>query len=245
MKNFIAFLFVILSFCGIVNASSRDTTVSFSLNDDGKRDVIKLMFDEDNLRVNLKINNSVFSYDAVSSGDTYINFVKSDGGKNLLMITTPDYYGYMSVIFAYNGRIDSLGELFSLELPEISGSTIKANHWMGFWSADVEYKITDKSVTLKYKDEYEMPEFLKEHTKTTTEKIFLHSSKMINAKGLYEVPKGVRIEFLKADIRNKCTDPDSWDDGCNWYLIRTSTGTEGWIMMKDFNDKIEGIPWAG
>ncbi len=245
MKNFIAFIFVFFAIYSISFSAPRDTSVSFSLNNDGKKDNIKLIFDEDNLRMELKVNSSAFAYDAVSSGDFYLNIVKSTDGKNLLMVTSPDYYGFLSVVFAYNGKIDSLGELFSLDLPEISSGTVKANHWLGFWSADVEYILTGKDVSIKYRDEYIMPDFLKEHIKTTTEKIFLHSSKMINAKGLYEVPKGVRIEFLKADIRNKCTEPDSWYEGCNWYLIRTSTGTEGWIMMKDFSDKIEGIPWAG
>ena len=68
---------------------------------------------------------------------------------------------------------------------------------------------------------------------------------MINAKGLYEIKPNTRIYIVKADIRENCKGEDNWPESCNWYFIRTKDGTEGWIMLKEFQDKVEGIPWAG
>ena len=68
---------------------------------------------------------------------------------------------------------------------------------------------------------------------------------MINSKGLYEINPNTEIFLIKADIRTNCNEEDGWREGCHWYFIKTKEGTEGWIMLKDFQDKVEGIPWAG
>ena len=69
---------------------------------------------------------------------------------------------------------------------------------------------------------------------------------MINAKGLYEIGPNIQVYIIKADIRNKCKEnEETGEDGCNWYFIKSKTGTEGWIMLKEFQGNIDGIPWAG
>jgi hypothetical protein len=32
---------------------------------------------------------------------------------------------------------------------------------------------------------------------------------------------------------------------CVWYLIENSKGVQGWVILKDFMEKVHGIPWAG
>ncbi|MCE1164571.1 MAG: hypothetical protein LWX07_04115 [Bacteroidetes bacterium] len=246
MKHFIRAVFVFLAFSSVSFAAENDTTFFYSLQNNGSKDKIGLHFDEDSLIVTLNVNNSSFSYYAISPGESYLNIVKSEG-RNLIMVITPDYYGYECVLFSYVNRIDSLGEIYSFDLPVIaSDGLIKATHWFGFWSAEVEYLINRGGIALRYKDEYEIPPKIRQYIITTVDKIYLHSSKMLNSKGLYEVPKGVRVYFLKADIRDNCPDnTEIWQQGCNWYYIKTSTGVEGWIMEREFTDKIDGIPYAG
>ena len=222
-----------------------DTTFTCDLNGDDKKETIKTNINENEGTLTLKVNDAAFMYMPTSTSDVEVKVIWIKE-KVYILITNMDYYGYESSLFNFSNKIDSIGTFWSLDKPEITNSgIIKVNNWLGFWSADYEYHLINNKLTAKYKDEYTNFDNLKEHEIKTKEKIYLHSSKMINAKGLYEIKPNTRIYILKADIREMCKDDDSWQESCYWYYIRSKDGTEGWIMIKEFQDKVEGIPWAG
>jgi len=223
-----------------------DTTFTNDLNNDLTNENISVVANANEGTITLKVNDSKFVYLPSSSEFSEVHVVKINN-KSYLLVVNPDYYGFESSLFYYDKKIDSIGTIWSLDKPEVTiKGIIKVTNWMGFWSADYEYNLIDNKLVAKYKDEYTMPDSFKDFEMKTLEKIYLHSEKMINAKGLYEIGPNVQVYIIKADIRNKCKESDeTGDDGCNWYFLRSKTGTEGWIMLKDFQGSIDGIPWAG
>lgn len=246
MRKLILVAVVLFLSKSLIAYSVTDTTFTYDLNDDDTRETIKVIANENEGTLTLKVNNLKFTYLPSSTDYFEVNVVKINN-KNYLFVHNADYYGFESTLFGYDSKIDSIGTTWSLDKPSVDiKGIIKVNNWLGFWSADYEYHLNNNKLEEKYKDEYTMPESFKEHTFTTTASIFLHSSKMINAKGLYEIKGKTQIYIIKADIKNKCkNEEEGWLESCNWYYIKSKDGTEGWIMLKDFNDKVEGIPWAG
>lgn len=245
MKKLFLIVIVILLTQSIFAYDRTDTTFTNDLNGDDTKETIKVIANENEGTITLKVNDSKFVYMPTSASDSEARVVKINN-KSYLLVTNMDYYGFESTLFYFNKKIDSIGTIWSLERPEVNiKGIIKVSNWLGFWSADYEYHLVNNKLEAKYKDEYTMPDNLTEFEIKTKEKIYLHSSKMINAKGLYEIKPNTQIFILKADISVKCKEEDSWQESCYWYFIRSKDGTEGWIMLKDFSEKVEGIPWAG
>lgn len=245
MKKLLLVIVIVLLSKSIFAYERADTTFTNDLNGDDTRETIKVTCNENEGTITLKVNESKFMYIPTSVTDAEAKVVKINN-KSYILLTNMDYYGFESTLFYYDKKIDSIGTIWSLEKPEVNiRGIIKVSNWMGFWSAEYEYSLNGNKLVAKYKDEYPMPDNFKEFEMKTTDKIFLHSEKMMNSKGLYEIKPNTQIYILKADIRNKCVGEDSWEDGCNWYYMKSKDGSEGWIMLKEFQDKVEGIPWAG
>lgn len=240
------FVITLLLISGYTFAFEKtDTTFSSDLNGDDNRENISISANENEGTITLKINDSKFIYVPISATEIQASVVKINN-KKYILLSNIDYYGYESVLFSFSNRIDSIGSFWSLDKPEVNyKGIIKVNNWLGFWSADYEYILENNKLIEKYKDEYNLKEKFNENKIITKEKLFLHSGKMINSKGLYEINPNTEIFLIKADIRNNCKEEEGWREGCHWYLLKTKDGTEGWIMLKDFQDKVEGIPWAG
>lgn len=245
MKKLFLVMVIMLLSKSMFAYDRADTTFTYDLNGDDKKETIKLIANDNEGTLTLKVNDAKFEYMATSTeyAEVRVVWIKD---KAYVLVSNADYYGFESSLFSFNNKIDSIDSFWSLDRPVISNSGIfKVTNWLGFWSADYEYHLINNRLEAKYKDEYTNFDNLKEHEIMTTEKIYLHSSKMLNAKGLYEVKPKTRIYILKADIREKCKEEEGWQEGCNWYFIRSKDGTEGWIMLKDFQYNVEGIPWAG
>ncbi|MCX6158282.1 MAG: hypothetical protein WCK13_07795 [Ignavibacteriota bacterium] len=245
MKILFLFVVFVLLSKSLFAYDRADTTFVYDLNGDDKKETIKLTANEEEGTMVLEVNKSKFTYMPSSAAYTEVKVVWIKD-KAYLLVSNVDYYGFESSLFSFDKKIDSIGSIWSLDKPEITNSGIlKVNNWMGFWSADYEYHLINNKLEAKYKDEYNLSEHLKENVIKTTEKIYLHSGKMVNSKGLYEIKPNTQIFIQKADIREKCKGEDEWQESCYWYFIRSKDGTEGWIMLKEFQDKVEGIPWAG
>jgi hypothetical protein len=246
MKKIFLLVMVLFLSESLFAMSDMDTTFNYDLNGDFTKENISITSNEMDGTITLKISNQKFTYTPSSINDVEANVVRIHNNYYLL-INSADYYGYESTLFYYDKKIDSIGMIWSLDKPEVSiKGIIKVNNWMGFWSADYEYNLNDNKLEAKYKDEYNMPDSFKNFEMKTTDTIYLHSEKLNNSKNLYKIQPNIQVFIIKADIRNKCNEEEDVSQyGCEWYYIKSKTGVEGWIMLKDFQGSIEGIPWAG
>ena len=53
--------------------------------------------------------------------------------------------------------------------------------------------------------------------------------------------------IIKADLSPTCKYEDGTDDNfsCDWYLFKTEDGKQGWCRLKDFQENVDGLIWAG
>lgn len=229
--------------------SNADTTFTCMLDFDSILDKVTINVDEYQQNIKVTVDEGGKKSERIFTPST-VNDVKAKYmmiGQNVyLMVSNADYYGYEGHFFRFiNNKLDSIGHVFSLdEINPGDNGKITAKHWMGFWSADVEYEISGNRILKKYKKEYDISRNFTENEIRTTAIIHLHSNKHVNAKGLYEIKTGTRVYLLKADINIDCKE-ESFTEGCHWYFIKAEHGTSGWIMLKEFMDKVEGLPWAG
>ena len=97
----------------------NDTTFTYDLNGDDTRESIKIIANEGEGTITLQISNSKFIYSPVSATEIQASVIKISN-KNYLLISNIDYYGYESVLFSYDKKIDSIGSFWSLEKPEVN-----------------------------------------------------------------------------------------------------------------------------
>ena len=245
MKKLFLLLIVFTAFSNAFALNRTDTTFTNDLNNDGTSETVNIKINENDGLFTLSVNSTKFVYMPESTSDMTASVVRINYGK-YLMVTSMAYYGYQAVLFTFGDKLDSIASFWSLDIPVVDErGIIKVNNWLGFWSANYEYHMTEKKLEPVYKTEYTIPESIKENKITTTGSLFLRSDKNENSKAAIEVKTGTEVFILKADIRNKCKSPDEREESCNWYFIKSRDGKEGWIMLKDFQDKVEGIPWAG
>ena len=245
MKKLVLLLVILTAITSAFAGEATDTTFTNDLNNDGTTDKIHIKINEEEGTFALSVNSSKFVYMPESTSDMTASVVRINYGK-YLMVTSMAYYGYQAVLFTFGDKLDSIASFWSLNIPVVDErGIIKVNNWLGFWSANYEYHMRENKLVPVYKTEYTIPESIKENKITTTGSLFLRSDKNENSKAAIEVKTGTEVFILKADIRNKCKSPDEWEEACNWYYFKSRDGKEGWIMLKDFQDKVEGIPWAG
>lgn len=248
MKTLIKVLLILLpAYCfSTAFASERtDTTFTNDLNNDGTKDKITISVDEKKGLISLKVNSEKFTYMPETVSGLFASVVRLNY-KKYLIILNEAYDGYETNIFEYGNKIDSICTFWSMNLPEVEErGVIKVTSWMGFWSAGYEYHLKDNKLITVYEDEYKIPEEINENIITVKTTLLLRSKKDENTKPSVEIKSGTRIYIEKADLRNKCKSEDSYEDGCNWYYIKSKDGKGGWIMLIDLQDKVEGIPWAG
>ena len=115
---------------------------------------------------------------------------------------------------------------------------------MGFWTLTEDYYFDTNTKTLikKPKDTYKVNVEGKVSANFTLKKNRSDNSEITGT-----LKPGTKIKLVKADISPVCKDEtgnnSSWL--CYWYYIKASDGTEGWCRMKDFQQNVEGLPWAG
>ena len=63
---------------------------------------------------------------------------------------------------------------------------------------------------------------------------------------VYLKPK-TKLMIVKADLSPTCKYEDGTDDNfsCDWYLFKTEDGKQGWCRLKDFQENVDGLIWAG
>jgi hypothetical protein len=235
-------------------AGTKDTTVSGDLNHDNIMDVAKVSF---------VTNDGMYSYLAGDftvdiNGSTYkdkceeaeifdVKIVNIDSDTPALMISC---YGTGDVgeYFFYrlkNKEVVSLGSIKLWGSAEVPGNgKVLSNDFMGFWTLHGEYiidKETGKLVMVK-KDTYDV-------NVDGTVKVSFKILKSRDDKSdvVETVKSGTKFTLLKCDTSPVCKNEGGYDDEyeCDWYLLKTANGKEGWVRLKDFREKVEDLPWAG
>lgn len=263
MKTYsiIFFVFILITSNVLFGYNFPDTTIMVDLNGDNKTDNISINFELKNGYYSelytLYVNDLIYIdtvYNASEFHAEIVDLDKSDEFKEIALFSWAESALYCQII-RYDGKsLIDLGEMSTTNEYGFSGNgSVVASHWIGFWSADVNYFIDEDLHKLKavYKEEYTLDDdWFKSIEIITLEKITLLKSKDINSNLSIEIAPGTRIYILKADIRNSTVideniDTEYYADDYNWYYIKTDSGGSGWIMLKDFKYKVDGIPWAG
>jgi hypothetical protein len=61
---------------------------------------------------------------------------------------------------------------------------------------------------------------------------------------LARVKAGSEVAIVAYDPSPKCKPSEMGYEGCDWFLVRSSTGLMGWVELGEL-DKGAELPWAG
>ncbi len=260
MKKHKTTFFILISILFFVNnlsyATSYDTTFRANLYESEKNTVkITIYYDEEGKYYNGKYKIAVDRVSIMDSTESVMDYfvVKvidldtDDDYKEIVICTyfndNTDY-----ILYRFTGKkIISLGLVSSMDEPIINGDgTVKAIGWMGFWSYDYEYVFNEKKMKYEpiFKDEYPVKfyEGFEQDIKVI-ESFNTYKERDKKSGIVTKFKPGDKIKLIKAYTKVKC-DVD-YTEMCFWYLIQDKNGKKGWLQLKDFSDKVEGIPWAG
>jgi len=261
MKNKYSFwvlLFSMFVLTGVSLAQKYDTTFTANLNNDDILDRVKVSYIEDATKrgadgcYEIDIN-GIKIIDSVNA-DPYFEAEIHDIDKNdmfeelFVKVGMNDYNNYN--VYRFDGKkIINLGIVSSLnEINVFGNGKIEAKEWMGFWYYDYEYIFNPaaQNFDVKKNDLYDVKTYSEEsdNPPIIVETPFVvYTDRVENASEKFKTKADEKIKILKAYIKVSC--PDEYTNMCVWYLIENSKGVQGWVKLKDFMEKVRGIPWAG
>ncbi len=230
-------------------SQTRDTTFKIDLNFDRIDETIKFTYDEGKLEFILKINKSEYSgafSDAYDFGIEVIDINRNDNLKELLIkgygsSDQSDMYFFQFI----DNKIIPCGHLPSNFGVESTGNSILTEYgWMGFWNIKIKYEFDTKNKTLT-KIEEEFYEVNQDCEVKNPFKLLLKRDD--NSDVTVTLTPKTKLTILKADISPLCKfeDGSNDDSGCDWYFFKTSNGYQGWCRLKDFEQNVDGLIWAG
>jgi hypothetical protein len=116
---------------------------------------------------------------------------------------------------------------------------------MGFYSIEFKHKFDTENKTLSYikEDIYDIDVPAEVTIPFKILKFRYDESTVIQT-----LKPKTKITLVKVDITPKCSDEYidyKYDDNCDWFLIKTEDGIQGWCRLKDFRDNVDGLIWAG
>lgn len=150
-------------------------------------------------------------------------------------------------IFFYdykNGSIVLCGQLDWISEYKANGDKqLQTESWMGFWTKIEDYSFDAGNLAAKSKDTYPV----KDVSGKVKEKITLLKNRSDDSPAAGSLKPGTKFTITKADISPKFIDPEGNNMSYEyyWYYIKASDGTEGWSRLKNFENNVEGLPWAG
>lgn len=246
MKIILLFLFVISS---VAFSATADTTVKIDLNFDGKEETVKLLHKGEDQEFTLRINNAEYKgqFEYAYGADIEILDINRNDGLREVMVKGygPSDQNDMHFFQFIDGKIIAAGRLpsnFGIEAKGNGGLTEYG--WMGFWTIKLKYDFDSKAKTITLVPE-EFYDVMQECE--VKESFKLLTRREDDAPVVIEVKPKAKLTIIKADITPKCKTADGYDDDffCDWYLIRTADGKEGWARLRDFYEKVDGLVWAG
>ena len=247
MKIIFTTLLFIIAFN--VNSQIRDTAFTLDLNFDREEEKISCSYNEGNLEFSLKINNQTVTQQFMDSYDFSVEVIDMNRNDNLKEVIVKGYGNSdQSDMYFYqfiNGKIVPCGHLPSNFGIEVTGNSEITEHaWMGFWTAKIRYEFDTKNKTLtKINDEFY--EVNQECEVKTPFKLLVKNDD--NSETAVTLAPKTKLTIIKADISPVCKYEDGTDDdfSCDWFLFKTADGKQGWCRLKDFQQNVDGLIWAG
>jgi hypothetical protein len=230
-----------------------DTSIYADINPDRKREMISVSFPR------LKAG-GIYDYVLIIDNDTtrgvfenmddalvcLIDIDQSDDYQEvvLMAIGPSDMTDYK--IFRYSGgKIIKIGDVNGFFGINTEGDGIlKANEWMGFWMREQLYKLDNELMVLLFipKDICSL-----DVDATVTQSFEILSERIDGAGVVKNLKPGTKIKLIEADTSPRCYNNMGYldDYNCDWYLIKTDNGTEGWARLETFRDLVDGLIWVG
>ncbi len=250
----ISLTFILLFVCtnvfsSALNVSGKDTTFKASLETGKSAETISCSFNDSTLAFTLKIGNASVSgvfTDAFDIELRVLEIDKDDNYKQLVVMGLgPDDDNNCFFYEFAEGKIIACGHIeYTTGLKADGDKILKSDSWMGFWTLTKDYYFDANSRTLvnKPKDYYTLDVNAK-----VTKQIKLLENRSDNSSVSGTLKPGAKIRLIKADISPTCKDSDGNDESylCHWYYIKAGDGTEGWCRLRNIQENVEGLPWAG
>ena len=251
MKNFTLFsLLFILVVVSNGYSQLRDTIINADININRKVEHIEVIFDKDGgYGYTLKIDNKEYKGELTNGEYAYAELIdinQNDGFTEVAIVEVGPSDGHDTYIFRFDGNIISLGTISGMSAPEVVGDgTAQAFWWMGFWGFNKKYRINDESNTIVEITQETYP--VKDVEAVALQPFELRAERDENSKVIATVNPGANVKFIEADITPVCINSSGYedDDQCDWFLVETNDGAKGWVQLKNFRDKVEGLIWAG
>lgn len=246
MKTISILLFLISS--GLF-ASTGDTTLNVDLNFDGKKETVKLTHKGEEQDFTLQINDAVAKAKFEYAYGSDIQIIDINRNDNLMEVIVKGYGNSdQSDMFFFqyvDGNIVKCGHLPSNFGVDTDGSGVVTEHgWMGFWTIKFRYQFDTKRKTLTRLEE----EFYEVNQECEVKNPFkLLAERNDNSETVVTLKPKTKLVIVKADIGPKCKTPEGYPDDffCDWYYFRTEDGKEGWVRLRDFQENVDGLIWAG
>lgn len=248
MKKFILPGIFILFISSMGFSQRIDTLINADINPNRKVERIEVKFDpEGGYGYTLKVDNKEYKGELINGDYAYATLIDmddSDGYTEIAILDVGPSDGHDAYMFRFNGEIIPLGRISGMSQPDPVGNGIVESYWwMGFWGFNKQYKLEDGKIIELTKETYPV----KDVEAVAIESFELRAERDENAKPMATVNPGVNVKFIEADITPVCINSSGYedDDECDWFLVETGDGAKGWVQLKNFRDKVEGLIWAG
>jgi len=253
MQKVILILFVLISWGAVtfsgVTGTAKDTSVSLTLEKNKPGQTVNCSYNDSTLAFTLKIGNESVSGVFVDAFDIDLQALQIDKDDNYYLLVLkglgPDDDNNCFFYEFVNGKIIPCGNIaYTNEIRTNGDKILEADSWMGFWTLRENYYFdsNSKSLVKKPKEFYNVNAEGK-----VTAKFRLLNERDDKSSSSGSLKPGEKITVVKADITPKCKDEEGNNNDwqCWWYYIKSSDGTEGWCRMRDFQQNVDGLPWAG
>jgi len=246
LKVIISFIFL---FSSVLFGQIKDTTLNIDLNFDREEENISCSYNESALEFTLKINNAVVNEKFMDSYDYAVEILDINRNDNLKEVLVKGYGNSdQSDMYFYqyiDGKIVPCGHLPSNFGIEVTGNGKITEHaWMGFWTAKLKYDFDSKKKTITKIEE----EFYDVNQECEVKSPFkLLVKKDDNSEVAVTLSTKTKLTIVKADISPVCKYEDGTNDdfSCDWFYFKTADGKQGWCRLKDFQQNVDGLIWAG
>ncbi|MBS1514558.1 MAG: hypothetical protein JSS63_05980 [Bacteroidetes bacterium] len=246
-------LFFLFILAPAIFAGTKDTTFSGDLNRDNIADRVIVSFTTNDGAYSyiqgdfsVSINGIVYK-DKCEEAEVFdAKIVDIDSDTPALLVSCFGT-GDVGEFFFYRLKEDKIIRLGSIKIwggIEVPGNgKILSNEWMGFWSLHGEYAVNSSGkIEMVKKDTYDV------NVEGTVQNSFkILKSRNDNSEVVETLKAGIKIKVMKCDISPVCKNEAGYDDEyeCDWYLVKSSTGKEGWVRFKFLRDNTTDLPWAG